>query len=188
MNHQMLKTLIALCAVFVISIFIVLAGINKVISLEESVKSSWAQVENVLQRRYDLIPNYVETVKGYAKHEKDVFVTVTQARSKVGNASSVKEKIDSNTDLSSALARLLVVVEQYPQLKADQNFQMLQYELAGTENRIAVERRRYNESVKELNSYIRRIPGRFYAKIMGIGPRPYFEVKDEAKEAPKVSF
>lgn len=188
MNKMLLKIIIVICAVCIVGLFVVVSGINNVISMEETVKSAWAQVENVLQRRYDLIPNYVETVKGYAKHEKDVFVNVTQARAKVANSSTVKEKIDSNADLSSALARLLVVVEQYPQLKADQNFRMLQYELAGTENRISVERRRYNESVRELNSYIRRIPGRLYASIMGISQRPYFEVKEEAKQAPKVSF
>jgi len=113
---------------------------NSLVQMDETVKGAWAQVENQLQRRYDLIPNYVETVKGYAKHEKEVFVKVTQARSRVAGAGTVKEKMEANNRLSSALARLLVVVERYPQLKANTNFIRLQDELAGTENRIAVER------------------------------------------------
>src|SRR5208337_1018484 len=124
---------------------------NKFVSLDETVKASWAQVENQLQRRYDLIPNLVETVKGYAKQEKDVLVEVTNARAKVGGAGNVSDKISSNNQLSGALSRLMVVVEKYPDLKSNQNFMALQDELAGTENRIAVERMRYNEAVKIYN-------------------------------------
>jgi len=178
---------ILVAIVFVFGMFFI-NGINKVVTLDEGVKSAWAQVENVLQRRADLIPNYVETVKGYAKHEKDVFVKVTQARSQVSKAGSVSEKISANNQLSSALSRLLVVVERYPELKANTNFIRLQDELAGTENRIAVERKRYNETVRRFNSHIRRIPGKFFAALQGLTSAPYFEIKEEAKEVPKVSF
>ena len=131
---------------------------NKFVSLDEAVKSSWAQVENQLQRRFDLIPNLVETVKGYAKQEKDVLVEVTNARAKVGGAGSVPDKIAANNQLSGALSRLLIVVERYPDLKSNQNFMRLQDELAGTENRVAVERRRYNEVVQTYNVAIRSFP------------------------------
>ena len=131
---------------------------NQFVTLDESVKSSWAQVENQLQRRYDLIPNLVETVKGYAKQERDVLVEVTNARARVGGATTVPDKISANNELSGALSRLLVVVEQYPDLKSNQNFLRLQDELAGTENRISVERRRYNETVQAYNVAIRSFP------------------------------
>ena len=177
-----------LFAVIIFTVMFFVSGINKVVTLDEQVKSGWAQVENVLQRRFDLIPNYVATVKGYAKHEKDVFIQVTKARSQVANAGSMGEKIGANQNLSSALGRLMVVVEKYPDLKANQNFIRLQDELAGTENRIAVERRRYNQAVKIFNSHIRRIPGRLFASIQGLTKAPYFKVKEEAKQVPKVSF
>ena len=161
---------------------------NSLVIMDESVKGAWAQVENQLQRRYDLIPNYVETVKGYAKHEKDVFVKVTEARSKVAGAKSINEKIESNSQLSSALARLLVVVERYPDLKANTNFIRLQDELAGTENRIAVERRRFNEAVKALNIKMRSFPTNIIAGMFGFEKAAFFEVPKERQEAPKVKF
>src|SRR4030066_15224 len=125
---------------------------------DETVTSSWAQVENQLQRRNDLIPNLVNTVKGYASHEKEIFTNIADARSKLGGAKSVGEKIDAANEMTSALSRLLVIVEQYPQLKADQSFNRLMDELAGTENRLAVERKRYNDHVQEYNQLGRRIP------------------------------
>ncbi|UCG66435.1 MAG: LemA family protein [Deltaproteobacteria bacterium] len=161
---------------------------NSLVRLDEGIKGAWAQVENQLQRRYDLIPNYVETVKGYAKFEKDVLLKVTEARARVGGAGSVKEKIDANNELSSALSRLLVVVERYPDLKANQNFIRLQDELAGTENRIAVERRRYNEAVRAYNVKIRSFPTNILAGIFGFTRAEFFEAPAEAKEAPKVKF
>ena len=161
---------------------------NSLVRLDEGIKGAWAQVENQLQRRYDLIPNYVETVKGYARFEKDVLLKVTEARARVGGAGSVKEKIDANNELSSALSRLLVVVEQYPDLKANQNFIRLQDELAGTENRIAVERRRYNEAVRAYNVKIRSFPTNILAGMFGFTRAEFFEVPPEAKEAPKVKF
>jgi LemA protein len=152
------------------------------------IKSSWAQVENQLQRRYDLIPNLVETVKGYAKQEKDVMVEVTNARSKVGGAATVPDKIAANNELSGALSRMLLVVEKYPDLKSNQNFMQLQDELAGTENRIAVERKRYNEKVEAYNKAIAMVPGSIVAAREGFKEEAFFAAPKEAKEAPKVKF
>jgi LemA protein len=156
--------------------------------LDEGVKAAWAQVENQLQRRYDLIPNYVETVKGFAKQEQDVFIKVTEARSKVGGAGSIPDKIKANNELSSVLSRLLVVVERYPELKSDQNFLRLQDELAGTENRIAVERRRYNETVKTYNIKVRSFPTNILAGMFGFEKAAFFEVPEAAQAVPKVEF
>jgi LemA protein len=161
---------------------------NSLVSMDEGVKGAWAQVENQLQRRYDLIPNYVETVKGYAEHEKEVFLKVTEARSKVAGAGAISEKIAANNQLSSALARLLVVVERYPDLKANANFIRLQDELAGTENRISVERRRFNETVRAYNTKIRSFPTNLIAGFFGFEKATFFEVPKEKQEAPKVKF
>ncbi len=161
---------------------------NGLVMADEGLKASWAQVENQLQRRYDLIPNLVETVKGYAAHEKDVFTQVTEARAKVGGAGSTGARMGAENELSSALSRLLLVVENYPQLQANQNFIRLQDELAGTENRIAVERRRYNESVKVYNIMIRTFPQNTIANMFGFQPGEFFEAPEEAKAVPKVEF
>jgi LemA protein len=186
------KTLIIVLAVIVflaIAAYSFFAGnYNKFVQLDTTVKSSWAQVENQLQRRYDLIPNLVETVKGYAKQEKDVLVEVTNARAKVGGAGNVSDKISSNNQLSGALSRLMVVVEKYPDLKSNQNFMALQDELAGTENRIAVERMRYNEAVKIYNQAIKSFPANMIAGMFGYKDAAFFEAPKEAKEAPKVKF
>lgn len=180
-----------LISVIVIVVIIVLSikGIyNSLVALDETVNNTWAQVENQLQRRYDLIPNLVETVKGYAAHEREVLTDVTRARASVGGAKTPSEMMQANNQLSSALARLLVVVERYPDLKANQNFIRLQDELAGTENRIAVERRRYNDSVRAVNQKIRTFPTVFFASILGFEKRDYFEAPEAAEEAPKVDF
>ena len=161
---------------------------NNLVMLDEGVKAAWAQVENQLQRRYDLIPNYVETVKGFAKQERDVFIKVTEARSKVGGAGSIPDKIKANNELSSVHSRLLVVVERYPELKSDQNFLRLQDELAGTENRIAVERRRYNETVKTYNIKVRSFPTNILAGMFGFEKAAFFEVPEAAQAVPKVEF
>jgi LemA protein len=175
--------------IILLSVFFSIKGTyNSLVRLDEGIKGAWAQVENQLQRRYDLIPNYVETVKGYAGHEKEVFLRVTEARSKVGGATSVKGKIEANNELSSALSRLLLVVERYPDLKANQNFIRLQDELAGTENRIAVERRRYNEAVKTYNIKIRSFPTNILAGMFGFTKAEFFKVPEIAKEVPKVKF
>ncbi|MGD0168107.1 MAG: LemA family protein [Smithella sp.] len=186
------KTLIIVLAVIVflaIAAYSFFAGnYNKFVQLDTTVKSSWAQVENQLQRRYDLIPNLVETVKGYAKQEKDVMVEVTNARAKVGGAGTVPDKIAANNQLSGALSRLMVVVEKYPDLKSNQNFMALQDELAGTENRIAVERMRYNEAVQIYNQTIKSFPANMIAGMYGFKDAAFFEAPKEAKGAPKVKF
>jgi len=161
---------------------------NQFVTLDEGVKSSWAQVENQLQRRLDLIPNLVETVKGYAKQEKDVLVEVTNARSRVGGANTVPDKIAANNELSGALSRLLVVVEKYPELKSNENFLRLQDELAGTENRIAVERKRYNDAVKNYNVAIRSFPANLLAGMFGFDKAAFFEAPVAAKATPQVKF
>ncbi|MCP4681964.1 MAG: LemA family protein [Desulfobacterales bacterium] len=187
-----MKTLlivIGILVVFLVIPYSFLKGTyNSLVTMDEGVKGAWAQVENQLQRRYDLIPNLVETVKGYAAHEKEVFVKVTEARSKVAGAGSINDKIEANNQLSSALSRLLVVVERYPELKANTNFIRLQDELAGTENRIAVERRRFNEAVKAFNIKIRRFPTNILAGMFGFEKAAFFEVPKEKQEAMKVKF
>jgi LemA protein len=161
---------------------------NSLVTMDEGVKGAWAQVENQLQRRYDLIPNLVETVKGFAAQEKEVFIKVTEARSKVAGAGTIGDKIEANNQLSSALSRLLVVVERYPDLKSNTNFIRLQDELAGTENRIAVERRRFNETVRVYNTKIRSFPTNIIAGMFGFEKATFFEVPKERQEAPKVKF
>ncbi len=174
--------------IILIFLFSVWGTYNRLVALDEGVKTAWSQVENQLQRRLDLIPNYVETVKGYAKHEREVLTEVTKARAKVAGAGSIEGKIAANNQLSSALARLLVVVERYPNLKANQNFIRLQDELAGTENRIAVERRRYNEAVRMYNTKIRSFPTNIMAGMFGFGRADLFQAPEAAKAPPKVKF
>jgi LemA protein len=161
---------------------------NTLVTMDESVKAAWAQVENQLQRRTDLIPNLVETVKGFASQEKDVFIKVTEARSRVAGAGTISEKIAANNQLTSALSRLLVVVERYPELKSNANFMRLQDELAGTENRIAVERMRFNEAVRAYNTKIRSFPTNIIAGMFGFKEATFFEVPKEAQGVPKVKF
>lgn len=161
---------------------------NKFTTQEEAIKAQWGQVENQLQRRHDLIPNLVETVKGFAQQERDVFQSVADARAKMAGATTPAEKIAGANAESSALARLLVVVEAYPQLKSDANFARLQDELAGTENRLATERMRYNERVQEYNTQRRKFPSNVTAKMFGFKEYPYFEAPADAKGAPKVDF
>ena len=161
---------------------------NTLIVSEENIDAAWAEVDNQLQRRSDLIPNIVATVKGFASHEKEVFTNIANARSKLAGASSVTEKAEGYNQLQSALSRLLVVVENYPQLKSDRNFIKLQDELAGTENRLTVARKRYNDQVKSFNTKIRLFPGSIIASSMGLEKKDYFEVSESAKQAPKVEF
>jgi LemA protein len=162
---------------------------NELVVLDEQMKEKWAQVETVLQRRYDLIPNLVETVKGYAKHEKEVFENVARVRSQWSAATTLAEKTKAANEMEGALARLLVVAEAYPELKANQNFRDLQIELAGAENRIAVERQRYNEAVRAYNTRVRQFPTSLIAGMMGFMPSTaYFDATPAASEAPKVQF
>ena len=186
------KTLIVVLVValiLVVAFYSFFAGnYNKFVKMDMAIKAAWSQVENQLQRRYDLIPNLMETVKGYAKQEKDVLVEVTNARAKVGGAGNIPDKIAANNQLTGALSRLMVVVEKYPDLKSNQNFLKLQDELAGTENRIAVERMRYNETVKVYNEAIRSFPANMLAGMYGFKEAAFFKVDEVAKAAPKVKF
>lgn len=163
-------------------------GYNTMVSEQEQVDGAWSEVENQLQRRNDLIPNLVNTVKGFATQEQDVLVKVTEARSRVAGAGSPEQKIQASNELSGALSRLLVVVEKYPELKSNQNFLRLQDELAGTENRLAVARMRYNEVVQTYNTTVKKFPTNIMAKVFGFQERPYFQAPEGAKEAPKVQF
>lgn len=162
---------------------------NGLVSARNTIFDSWAGIDTELKRRYDLIPNLVETVKGYAKHEKGVLEEVTRLRSQWGAAKTTEDKARAATQLEGSLSRLLLVAEQYPDLKANANFRDLQYELAGTENRIAVERQRYNQAVRSYNTLVRQFPGSMVANMRGFKPLDaYFEAATPAKEAPKVQF
>ena len=161
---------------------------NTFVSQEQAIKAQWAQVENQLQRRNDLIPNLVETVKGFAAHEESIYKDIAEARSRLLAAKSPEESINAANQQTSALGRLLAVVENYPNLKADQQFNRLMDELSGTENRLAVERMRYNEKVQEYNASRRQFPANVTAKMFGFKEYPYFQVPPEAKQVPKVNF
>jgi len=162
---------------------------NTLVAKNEAVKSSWSQVDIVLQRRADLIPNLVETVKGYAKQEQTVFGDIAKARSSLLSAGTPQEKIAANQQLDSALGRLLVIVENYPQLKSNENFMRLQDELAGTENRIAVERKRYNDTLQDYNTYVQQFPHSIFANWAGFKPNSaYFAASEGSRQAPKVNF
>ena len=161
---------------------------NDLVRLDETINQSMAEIDNQLQRRSDLIPNFVNTVKGYAAHEQKVFSDIADARSRLAGARTVEEKAEGYNGMQSALARLLVVVEQYPDLKANRNFIALQDELAGTENRVAVARKRYNDSVSSFNVRIRAFPGSIVAGHMGFSQRAYFEIADTARAVPQVNF
>jgi LemA protein len=161
---------------------------NKFTTQEEAVKAQWAQVQNQIQRRNDLIPNLVETVKGYAAHEEGVFKEIADARSKLLAAKTPEETIQAANQQSSALGRLLAIVENYPNLKANEQFNRLMDELAGTENRLATERMRYNEKLQEYNTSRRKFPGNVTAKVFGFKEYPYFEAPPSAQAPPKVDF
>ena len=189
----------ALIALVVIVVIVGLIGVaffgmyvstkNTLVSKNEGVKSAWSQVDIVLQRRADLIPNLVETVKGYAKQEQTVFGDIAKARSALLSAGSPQEKIAANGQLDGALGRLLLIVENYPQLKSNENFMRLQDELAGTENRIAVERKRYNDTLRDYNTYVQQFPNSLFAGWAGFKPNDaYFQASEGSRVAPKVDF
>jgi LemA protein len=161
---------------------------NKFTQQEEAIKGAWGEVNNQLQRRNDLIPNLVESVKGFATQEQEIFTQVAKSRERMAGATTPAQTIEAANEQSSALARLLVVVENYPQLKSDARFQQLMDELSGTENRLAVARGRYNERIQEYNTTRRRFPSNMTAKIFGFEEYPYFEAPKEAQQAPKVDF
>lgn len=181
--------IIAVLVVIVLGVFGYVQGTyNGLVKMDESVKASWAQVETVLQRRLDLIPNLVETVRGYQIHEQEVLIGVTEARAKVAGAGAIPDQIKANNELTSALSRLMVVVENYPNLKANENFLRLQDELAGTENRIAVERGRYNVAVRDYNIKVRMFPASLIASMTGFKTATPYEAAPGAETAPKVDF
>jgi LemA protein len=161
---------------------------NRFVGQEEAVKAQWAQVQNQLQRRNDLIPNLVETVKGYASHEEGIFTEIAEARGRLLAAKTPAEQIEAANQQTSALGRLLAISENYPQLKANEQFNRLMDELAGTENRLSVERMRYNERVQEYNTSRRQFPANVTAKMFGFKEYPFFQVPDAAKQVPKVDF
>lgn len=188
MKHKGIIALIAAAAI-IFAFFSWYIGVrNKLVTLEEQISSAWAETENQLQRRSDLIPNLVSTVKGYTKHESEVFGNIAEARSKLSGAGTVEEKAEGYNRLQSALSRLLMIVENYPELKSNANFIQLQDELAGTENRLTVARKRYNDSVRIFNTQIKIFPGSIVAGRMGYEKKPYFEISDPARAVPSVQF
>lgn len=181
--------LVVLMIILVISsIGWVISSYNKMVSLDQSVKKSYSNIETNLQRRYDLIPNLVETAKGYANQEKEIFTNIANARAKLGEAETIKDKANADSELSSALSRLLVVVENYPELKSNENFKALMVDLEGTENRINIARRDYNDAVDEYNRTIKTFPNSIIASMFKFEEKEYYEASSEAKEAPKVDF
>ncbi len=187
----MKKVLIVVAIIAAVAVLAVLKGVgvyNTIVQNEVTVNRDWGQVQNVLQRRADLIPNLVQTVKGYASHEKEVFEHVADARAKLAGARTPEEAMKANADVSSALSRLLAIVENFPQLRASETFTRLMDELAGAENRIAVERMRYNEAVSVYNKSIAVFPNSLVAGFTGFRPKPFFEAEPRAKEVPKVDF
>src|SRR5438128_7533508 len=192
----MSKTLIVAVIIVAVVLLVVLFAFgqyvsvkNSLVSKNEAVKASWSQVDIVLQRRADLIPNLVETVKGYAQQEVTVFGDIAKARSALLSAQTPSDKIAANGQLDGAIGRLLLVVENYPQLKSNENFLRLQDELAGTENRIAVERKRYNDTLRDYNTYVQQFPASLFATSMGYKPNTaYFESSEASRQVPKVNF
>ncbi|HCW75623.1 MAG TPA: LemA family protein [Candidatus Marinimicrobia bacterium] len=188
---------IILIAAVVLFLASIVSKYNGFVTQEEAVKTAWSQVENVYQRRADLIPNLVATVKGYAEHEQETFIAVTEARSKVNNINlegitnsqeALQNFQNAQGALSGALSKLMVVMERYPELKANQNFLDLQSQLESTENRISIERRRFNEAAQSFNTLIRRFPNSIYAGMFGFSAKAYFAAQAGAETAPKVEF
>ena len=190
MNSNQIRARVTIKAAALTAVVLVLSGCgyNKFTTEEEGIKAQWAQVQNQLQRRNDLIPNLVNTVKGYAAHEAGVFKDVADARSRLLAAKSPEETIQAANQQTSALGRLLAIAENYPQLKANEQFNRLMDELSGTENRLAVERMRYNEKVQAYNTHRRKFPSNVTAKMFGFKEYPYWEVPPEARTVPKVDF
>ncbi len=190
------KTWVVLVAILIVILLVALgvfrwyvSGYNKAVNLEQGAEKGWADIDAALQRRLDLVPNLVTTVQGYAEHEKELFENIAKSREKYFQAGNKAGKIEASNQLTGFLSRLLMLQENYPQLKANENFRDLQTQLEGTENRIAVARTRYNEAAKLLNSYTRQFFGSFFCKKAGVEPVEYFEATEQAKtEVPKVEF
>ncbi len=177
-----------MAVILALSISLAGCGYNRMVTMKEGIDAAWAQVENQLQRRNDLIPNLVEVTKGYAAHERDIFTKIADARAKLIASGSREDKIAAANEMTGALGRLLAIAERYPDLKANTQFARLSDELAGTENRISVERMRYNDAVREYNAYVKSIPVVLYAKALGFTEQKYFEAPPEARQVPKVDF
>lgn len=186
--NRTLKTVLIVLAVILVLVAPVISSYNKMITLDQKVKKAESNIDTQLKRRSDLIPNLVETVKGYATQEKDIFTDIANARAKLGGAQSVGEKANADSQLSGALGRLLVVVEQYPQLKSNENFRDLTTNLEGTENRINIARQDYNEAVDEYNTSIRKFPASIVASIFRFEQREYYKIDEGSREVPKVDF
>lgn len=186
MKKSSIGILVVIAIIIIIAMLI--SSYNGIVSKAEEVDNKFATIDTQLQRRADLIPNLVNTVKGYAKQEQEIINSVTEARAKLAGATTVSEKAEADGELTSALNRLMVVVENYPDLKSSQNFIQLSDELAGTENRIATARRDYNEAVKEYNLKIKKFPTNLMAGMFGYEQREYFEASEQSKEAPNVNF
>lgn len=184
------STIVLIAVVAVIGIFgmMLMSSYNGLVSQQESINGKWSQIENMLQRRADLIPNLVNSVKGFAAQERAVIDSVTNARAKLAGAKGPEAAGAANSELSGALSRLLVVVENYPQLKSDATFKQLMDELSGTENRIAVARRDYNQVVQTYNTSVRTFPTSIIAGMFGFGQKPYFQAEESARQVPQVKF
>lgn len=183
-----LRVVLVVVALVVLLALPIFSSYNGLVASDEAVNSTWSQVENQLQRRLDLIPNLVNTVKGYAAHEERIFTEVTRARENLLGAGSLADKAEADAELTGALSRLLAIAENYPELKADANFRQLSDELAGTENRIAVSRMDYNNSVQSFNTKIRRFPTAIIAKLFNFTAKDYFQAQAEAQGVPPVDF
>ncbi|WP_138203786.1 LemA family protein [Haloimpatiens lingqiaonensis] len=186
--NKTLKTVLIVLAVILVITLPLIGTYNKMVSLEQKVEQSQSEIEKQLQRRMDLIPNLVETVKGYATQEKEIFTDIAEARSKLAGAGNMQEKANADGQLSSALSRLLVVVEKYPELKSNENFRDLMTSLEGTENRITIARGDYNDSVNKYNVAIRKFPSSIVAGIFRFEKKEYYKASNGAKEVPKVDF
>jgi LemA protein len=190
-GSRMKKSFIVVGVIVVLLLIIggrIVGSYNGLVNMQTQVRTAWAEVDNLLQRRNDLIPNLVETVKGFAAQEQAVFGAIAEARARMAGAKTPQERIEAGQAMDSALGRLLVVVENYPQLRSSENFMRLQDELAGTENRLSVGRTRYNETTGQFNAMVRRFPTNIYANMLGFKAEPFYPVSTEAKQAPKVDF
>ncbi|MEK6265205.1 MAG: LemA family protein [Clostridium sp.] len=186
--NRTLRTVAIVVAIIIVITMPIIGGYNKIVSLDQKVKGSEGNIDTQLQRRSDLIPNLVETVKGYASQEKEIFIQVAEARAKLSGAKTVGDKAQADSELGSAISRLLVIVERYPDLKSSQNFRDLTVALEGTENRISTARQDYNKSVDNYNTAIKKFPGSVIAGTFRFGEKEYYKASESAKELPKVDF
>ncbi|MDU1443633.1 MAG: LemA family protein [Clostridium cochlearium] len=183
-----LKNALIVIGVLIVLIFPIISTYNKIVTLEQNVMRLSSNIDSDLKRRSDLIPNLVETTKGYAAHEKEVFTDIANARAKLGGANTIQDKANADSELSSALSRLLVVVERYPELKSNENFRALMVQLEGTENRINVSRKDYNDAVTVYNATIKRFPASIIASTFRFESKEYYKADEASKEVPKVDF